>query len=154
MAKRTPEKLKYHREYMAKYLEEHPRYRKRQNRMRVQRQQKEGKKYRVRWNSWYSRVRDAVIDMLGAKCACCGEKTREFLSVDHIHGGGAKHRKASISGGSYYQSILKEGCPANKYRVLCYNCNCSLGHRGYCPHQTKVSSEKPISRAEFKGWVS
>lgn len=28
------------------------------------------------------------------KCACCGERQMEFLSIDHIHGGGTKHRVA------------------------------------------------------------
>jgi hypothetical protein len=25
-------------------------------------------------------------------CICCGEKTLEFLSIDHINGGGRRHR--------------------------------------------------------------
>lgn len=26
------------------------------------------------------------------KCVCCGESRYEFLSLDHIHGGGITHR--------------------------------------------------------------
>ena len=26
-------------------------------------------------------------------CSCCGEKTIEFLSIDHINGGGYRHKK-------------------------------------------------------------
>ena len=29
----------------------------------------------------------------GGECACCGEKRTEFLAIDHINGGGIKHRK-------------------------------------------------------------
>ena len=65
-------------------------------------------------------------------CACCGEKHIEFLSIDHINGGGDKHRKRV---GSYlYMSLKAQGFPLG-YRVLCHNCNQSLGIYGYCPHQ-------------------
>src|SRR5262245_47553294 len=29
----------------------------------------------------------------GTECACCGETHIEFLGIDHINGGGHKHRK-------------------------------------------------------------
>src|SRR5688572_6031846 len=29
----------------------------------------------------------------GAVCKCCGETRTEFLSIDHVQGGGGKHRK-------------------------------------------------------------
>ena len=32
--------------------------------------------------------RQKVFDIYGNKCACCGEDTYEFLSLDHIDGGG------------------------------------------------------------------
>src|SRR5436305_941261 len=42
-------------------------------------------------------------------CACpgCGEKRLEFLAVDHIDGGGGKHRKAVGGGGHNFYSWLK-----------------------------------------------
>lgn len=66
------------------------------------------------------------------KCACCGEDALEFLSIDHIHGGGSKHRKSLTS--TIYNWLKKNGFPEG-YRVLCHNCNQSLGNLGYCPHQ-------------------
>lgn len=30
------------------------------------------------------RLRAAVLEAYGARCACCGEDTEEFLSIDHI----------------------------------------------------------------------
>lgn len=73
-------------------------------------------------------------------CNCCGESHIEFLTIDHINGGGNKHRQSlsdnkEIQGsGGFVRWLLKEGCPAG-YRVLCYNCNVSLGIHGYCPHE-------------------
>ena len=78
-------------------------------------------------------IRDKVLDALGGKCACCGTELREFLTVDHIHGGGGRHR-AENSNGYFYRLLLKDLDPS-KYRILCYNCNCSRAHRGYCPHE-------------------
>jgi hypothetical protein len=80
-----------------------------------------------------------VIDNLGGKCACCGETMREFLTVDHVNGDGSEHRKA-LSGNSrsssiqIYREIRRLGYPRDRFRVLCFNCNCAIGCWGYCPH--------------------
>src|SRR5258706_14541763 len=37
--------------------------------------------------------RERGLDAYGGKCECCGETRREFLTIDHIHGGGQRHRK-------------------------------------------------------------
>jgi hypothetical protein len=68
-------------------------------------------------------------------CSCCGENHIEFLSIDHIDGGGNKHRleQASKIGGFY--SWLKRNNFPKGYRVLCHNCNQSIGLYGYCPHK-------------------
>ncbi len=72
-----------------------------------------------------------VIDNYGGICACCGENRMEFLSIDHINNDGANHRKQT--GGHMYAWLIKNNFPSG-YRVLCYNCNMSLGFYGYCPH--------------------
>jgi hypothetical protein len=78
-----------------------------------------------------TKYRRQVLFILGDKCICCGEANLEFLSVDHIHGDGANHRKKNSD---IWYSILKEGCPPDRYRILCHNCNQSMGFYGYCPH--------------------
>lgn len=30
---------------------------------------------------------------------------------------------------------VAQGYPKDRYRLLCYNCNCAIGARGYCPHK-------------------
>lgn len=67
-------------------------------------------------------------------CACCGESIFEFLSLDHINGGGMKHRKEIAKVGSvFYRWIKNHGFPPG-YRILCHNCNQAIGNWGYCPH--------------------
>jgi len=65
-------------------------------------------------------------------CNCCNEAHLEFLAIDHINGGGREHRK-SMKASNIYMALRKENLPTG-YRVLCHNCNASLGYYGYCPH--------------------
>jgi len=54
--------------------------------------------------------------------------------MDHVNGGGTKERlKMKSSSTEFYRQIVKEKFPI-KYRVLCHNCNQSLGFYKYCPH--------------------
>lgn len=75
-----------------------------------------------------------VIAALGGGCACCGERTFEFLTVDHIRNNGAEHRRQVGIGRHMYRAIKEEGFPKEEYRILCLNCNTSRGFYGYCPH--------------------
>lgn len=77
------------------------------------------------------KIREAVLAAYGGKCACCGEVAYEFLTIDHINGGGRKHR--SEVGFNICRVLHREGFPPG-YRVLCWNCNCALGRYGRCPH--------------------
>ena len=66
------------------------------------------------------------------QCECCSENHLEFLCIDHINGGGNKHRQKI---GEYLPLHLKkQGFPPG-YRILCHNCNMSMGFYGYCPHE-------------------
>lgn len=66
-------------------------------------------------------------------CACCGEHRDEFLTVDHVDGDGAEHRR-EIGQGQLYPWLKRNDWPEG-FRVLCANCNWSRGVRGYCPHE-------------------
>lgn len=124
------------------------------------------KEYRKRWllkqqtchREWQIKNREKVyaykkekyrelrIEVLGHYskgkmcCACCGEGHLEFLCIDHIDGGGVKHRK-ELGGGStnLYQYLKNNSFPPG-YRVLCHNCNMSLGFYGYCPHSKETNN--------------
>lgn len=89
-------------------------------------------------------LRNQLIEMYGGQCACpggCNVVQKEFLSIDHIGGGGKDHR-ASVSGGlSYYLSIIRHPVPNTKFRLLCHNCNQAIGLYGTCPHERKMVCE-------------
>jgi len=90
-----------------------------------------------------TQIRDRVLDAYGAKCACCGESIRQFLSVDHIHGSGTKHmRKRGVVG--VCRDIIKEGFPKDKYRILCMNCNWARSVYGVCPHGDSNKFERDL----------
>ncbi len=85
---------------------------------------------------WYNRqIREKALLSYGGKCECCGEDKYEFLCIDHINGGGKKHRD-SIKG-SIYQWLKKNNYPKG-FRVLCHNCNLSLGFYKFCPHNSQI----------------
>ena len=78
-----------------------------------------------------AKFRSLVLQAYGGNnpsCACCGIGHQEFLSIDHIHGGGAKHRKAV---GNVYEFLVKSNFP-NGFRLLCHSCNMALGLYGKC----------------------
>jgi hypothetical protein len=81
-----------------------------------------------------------VLAHYGRICQCCSEGREEFLSIDHINGDGAKHRKEIGGNGSgLYWWLVKNNFPPG-FQVLCFNCNISKGLFGYCPHQKENSS--------------
>ena len=66
-------------------------------------------------------------------CQCCGEANYLFLTMDHIGGGGMKHRK-EVRADKLPMWLKRQGWPEG-YRVLCWNCNSACGIYGVCPHQ-------------------
>jgi len=88
-------------------------------------------------------IKNQVFSAYGNKCDCCGEDNLDYLAVDHIHNDGGRHRKSlGISAGSaFYKWIVDNDFPSF-LRLLCHNCNSSLGHLNYCPH--KSSDNKVI----------
>lgn len=72
-------------------------------------------------------------------CVCCGDTNIEFLTLDHIFGGGSAERKHTSSLKLYYK-LRRLGFPQGEHRTLCFNCNFSYGHFGYCPHQLPASA--------------
>ena len=95
------------------------------------------KKERVRERRTLRNLRITVLNHYGnnnPKCVCCGENNIEFLTIDHIHGKGREmERRLKESGWILYKWLIKMNYPKG-FQILCYNCNCSRGHYGYCPH--------------------
>ncbi len=81
------------------------------------------------------KLRDEVFAAYGGcRCACCGEIRAEFLQMDHVDGGGAKHRRDDPTAIRIYHWLKKNNYPSG-FRVLCSNCNWAYARYGYCPHQ-------------------
>lgn len=87
----------------------------------------------VRQREKSRRLKQVCLDAYGTGCACCGEKSFEFLCIDHIAGGGNRHRKEVGYGSGFYRWLKSNNFPIG-FRVLCMNCNFSYGHYGICPH--------------------
>jgi hypothetical protein len=89
------------------------------------------------------RMRRLVIAAYGGKCECCGVTEYEFLNIDHKNNDGAEHRKKdkkTSTGYGLYRHIIKTNFPRDRFRLLCWNCNCSRGIYGRCPHEAMEST--------------
>lgn len=69
------------------------------------------------------------------QCACCGITDTDLLCLDHKNGDGAEHRRnlTKADGSNVARWARRNNYPPI-FRILCHNCNQSLGKYGYCPH--------------------
>lgn len=101
------------------------------------------------------RLRIEVLQAYGGNkpaCACCDEDKLEFLSIDHVAGGGRKHL-VHIGQSGLYTWLKRNGFPPG-FRILCHNCNQAIGAYGYCPHQeqrdyvTSIPRERDVASSD------
>lgn len=84
--------------------------------------------------TYENKCKNLVLDHYGKKCVCCGETNLKFLTIDHINGGGTKHRK-KIKGEKITTWLCKNNFPKG-FQVLCFNCNWGKHiNGGICPHK-------------------
>lgn len=85
-------------------------------------------------------VRAAMIEAYGGRCACCGETTPAFLTLDHANGGGNEHRRRynQRSNQGVVRELRNAGWPQDGYRLLCWNCQHGVQLPGGCPHQALI----------------
>lgn len=100
---------------------------------------RDSRKFKDRATKYRGKVKAEVLSRYGGVCRCCGEDESVFLSIDHINGDGAQHRKQGLkaSGLSFYQWLRKNGYPEG-FQVLCYNCNFAKRTGDECPHRKIV----------------
>lgn len=73
----------------------------------------------------YLKLKTEVFNHYGRICAFCGEDNLVCLELDHINGGGTKHREeisATFAGRHFYYKLRKNNYPEG-LRVLCANCH-------------------------------
>jgi len=92
------------------------------------------------------KYRLAVIMAYGGLiCSCdhhgkpCGPHPIEFLVIDHING--QNKDVDARCGHVFYRKLKNLGYPPG-FRVLCHNCNHSLGVQGYCPLSETETQER------------
>jgi len=98
----------------------------------------------------HARLRQRVIDALGGVCTKCGWDDPRALHVDHVHGGGGKHRK-SMSGTALYKHFIANA-HTGEYELLCSNHNqqkkidlaeTALGHKRLSKRKHVYATEPP-----------
>lgn len=100
-------------------------------------------------------LKKEVIAAYGGKCECCGNHYWEHLTVDHVNGGGSKHRAAlRAKGQKLYEWLKANNFPKEGFRLLCMNCNWGIGMYGICPHKQKPELALPLIITEPNGDVS
>jgi hypothetical protein len=72
-------------------------------------------------------LRLEVISHYGNKCEFCGDKNINHLAIDHINGGGTKHRKEE--GRDIYRWLKRNNYP-DGFRILCHTHNSEMGFYG------------------------
>lgn len=86
----------------------------------------------------------------GSICSCCGEHRPEFLTLEHTRRDGGKHRREiGVKAGVWFYAWLKKrGFPQDLgITVHCFNCNCSKGQYGFCPHQKERNLDGQVSNS-------
>lgn len=97
------------------------------------------KKWRARLSQLNYHKKAMVFWFYGNECVCCGERTFEFLSIDHKNNDGKAHRARTKAGQQFWSDIIRQGCPSDM-QVLCFNCNCARAlNKGICPHQNTTA---------------
>lgn len=88
---------------------------------------------------WYEELKLRVINHYGGPCYCCGEDRLAFLTLDHIDGGGLKHRKEiNVVGSRFYKWLENNNYPEEiRLRSACANCNMATRHNKVCPHRVE-----------------
>ncbi len=87
--------------------------------------------------SYNQRIKKECFEHYGGLptiCNCCQTSYLEFLSLDHISGGGNAHRQQLGNNQAVYRWLKKTKWPIG-YQILCFNCNHSKGVGNFCIHQ-------------------
>ena len=89
--------------------------------------------------NFVDRLREEVFTAYGGRCTCecgCVQDRLGNLTIDHINGDGASDiptgRKTRLSGYSLFCYLKRAKFPKDRFRALCWNCNCSRYYRGRC----------------------
>jgi hypothetical protein len=144
--RKTEEYKQWRKEYISseEYKQKRKEYDNSEHRIAWKKQYQSTKDYKSKTNlrnkNRRERLWNLVLEIYGSKCVCCGESNKNFLTLDHINGGGSKERTGSTT---TLQKAVEEK-DKTKYQILCYNCNTGRHwNGGICPHV----EEKPLKNS-------
>jgi len=104
--------------YRKKYREEH----KESEKTYHQKWEKDHREHRnILRRKYLNKLRIQVLSKLGNKCCKCGFDDPRALQVDHINGGGVKHRKEVVSAYLILGWLKRNNYPKG-FQILCANC--------------------------------
>lgn len=102
-------------------------------------------KYRSQQRAYRNQQREEIAQQVFSHygpCSCCGEAEIKFLTVEHMNGNGAQHRRM-IGKTDMWLWLYHNGFPKG-YTLLCFNCNAgAFRNGGICPHKTRLASTMP-----------
>jgi len=80
---------------------------------------------RAKFKRDYHLLKHRAYAKLGDKCNVCGELRVPTLSVDHVNGDGAAHRKTA-TGLKFYRDVISDD--DGRFQLLCMNCQWMKRH--------------------------
>ena len=78
-----------------------------------------------------TKAKEEGIIAYGAKCSCCGETNKSFLTIEHKNG--RNKATGTRTGKDEWAKLKARGWP-DYVTLHCFNCNCAKGIYGSCPH--------------------
>ncbi len=86
-------------------------------------------------------LKKLAIEHYGGRCSCCSENNTQFLTIDHINGGGNAHRRKIGKASVVLHRWLVENNYPRGFQILCFNCNIGRSfNKGICPHKRNACS--------------
>lgn len=89
------------------------------------------------------------------KCVRCGYSDLRALTLDHINGGGAAHRREVTGGGTGVYNWAKRNSYPPIFQVLCQNCNSikaienkETGRKPVLPDYVKPTLKQPAPKPQ------
>lgn len=87
-------------------------------------------------------IRLEMIVAYGNKCSCCGEQRPQFLTLEHLLGGGNSHRDRLSRASATWRELKSQGWPQEGFTLLCWNCQMSKTHFGVCVHEQERQNDR------------